>query len=421
MKITLVNTYDTRGGAAIACKRLREALTANRIETSMLVQEVSKDHPGIFTKNKGFIYTLQGRFRFYLDTFFFTLFEASSRFRFAFSAAITGTDISRHPLIRNADIIHLHWINQGFLSLRDIRKLTTLQKPVVWTLHDMWPFTGGCFHSGTCMNFTGKCGNCFFLKAPHENDLSHRVWKRKEEAFRKLDLHVVTCSNWLANRAKQSSLFGFRSVAVIPNPIDTSVFKPSDRAAARRQLELPQNKFIISMSAFKPLNEKKGFEYLRKALEKLVLSRPELKDNLLILVIGYVPGESPFTLPIEYRITSYIHNEEEMAAYYNASDLFILPSLEENLPNTIMEALACGVPALAFDTGGIKDLIDHQVNGYLAEFGSVEDLANGILWIKNAPGEQLARQARAKVLGNYTYEIVTRQYAALYKNLLQAQ
>jgi len=158
-----------------------------------------------------------------------------------------GRNISRHPLVQEADIIHLHWVNFGMLSIQNIRQLLDTGKPVYWTLHDMWAFTGGCHHSGNCMNFQQSCGNCQeFMKQPGENDLSHQRWTQKFNAFQAPNLHIITCSDWLKNRAASSSILKNQRIESIPNAINTELFKPAEKQNAKRFLGLNPDKNTFS-------------------------------------------------------------------------------------------------------------------------------------------------------------------------------
>jgi len=420
MKITLLNTYDSIGGAAIACKRLHHALTRYGEQSTMLVQGKKSTEKSIVEVGKNILGDKSALFRFALEKLFFYPFEKSRDSRFSFSLSNTGINLSGNASINQSDIIHLHWINQGFLSLKGIRKLFQLKKPIVWTLHDMWAFTGGCHHARNCENYKTECRNCPYLAIPNPTDLSYKIWNRKKTIFKEADLTIVTPSKWLAERAGESSLLAGKTIINIPNPIDINLFIPADKTATKKELGLPENKTIIAFAALITSHFYKGAEYLLNGLKYLAEKYPEHTNKFAILMLGNNKDKKELDLPFECITPGYISDEKLMIKYYQASDIFILPSLEENLPNTIMEAMSCGTPAIAFNVGGIPEMIDHEINGYLAAYKSVEDLVNGIIWLSedNIRYQALAKKAREKVVAQYSFEIIAKKYSDLYKNLL---
>jgi glycosyltransferase involved in cell wall biosynthesis len=345
--------------------------------------------------------------RFILERLAYLPFEKNKAVRFLFNPGKFGQDLSQHPLIQQADIIHLHWVNFGMLSIENIKQLLNTGKPIYWTLHDMWAFTGGCHHSGNCLNFQKACGNCEeFIKHPAENDLSHEIWKEKLSAFQRPNLHIITCSDWLKERAASSSILKNQPIQSIPNAIDTSFFKPADKQNAKQILGLDPSKKHILFVAMRVNAPKKGFSYLEKALKGLDSSTTEL------IVVGN--AQDLPELQLKAHIMGHISSPEKMIQIYQAADVFVTPSLEENLPNTIMEALACGTPCVGFAIGGIPEMIDHQVNGYVADYLSAEDLTKGLAWtLENAP-EQAARQ---KAESTYSEEIIGAKHVNYYKHV----
>ena len=350
----------------------------------------------------------------------FFIREKSKSVRFLFSIANTGEDISKHDLIKNSDIVHLHWINQGFLSLKSLKKIFKLNKPVVWTLHDMWAFTGGCHHSGSCEKYKTSCRNCPFLRFPWRNDLSHRLWKHKIKINKKADLTIVTCSEWLKKSAIESSILAGKKIISIPNPINTNIFVPTDKLSARKKFDLQENKKYLMFGAVNVNNYFKGFTYFKEALKLLVEQEPDMKNKIELVILGRSTPEVLKELPFKCTIIKKIDDEDTMCQLYNAVDVYVTPSLQENLPNTIMESFACGTPVVAFNIGGIPEMVDHKQNGYLAEYLSSNDLANGIRWtLFEANTEMLSKNARNKVLENYSEEIVANKYIGLYHELLK--
>ncbi len=414
MKVALVNTSDAVGGAAIAARRLSAALNSIGTEAKLLVRQKKQDS-SIGLSGSG----LMDLYRTVVDQAAFSLKEASKDVRFAFSVARMGQDISRNKHITEADVIHLHWINKGFLSIRNIESILSLGKPVVWTLHDMWAFTGGCHYSGSCTNYQQECGSCYFLKNPGPDDLSHNIWKRKAEAYRHGKLAFVTCSKWLRSIALESKLLGEMRVESIPNPIDTQLYQPILKEKARQTLGLPMDKKLMLFGAMNVADKRKGFTYLEQALKTLVSEHPEVVGKLELVVFGKFKVEPQLIKEIPVHFLGSMHSEEQIVATYNAADLFVLPSLEDNLPNTVMESLSCGTPVVAFDIGGLPQMVDHQQNGYLAGEKNASELAQGILWIlRNENGVNLSGNARNKVEANYGFEVIAKRYTALYNDLL---
>lgn len=421
MKVTLINTADAGGGAPAACMRLLRALRKKNPEARLLVQDKRSGNDAVTAVNTGFIGKLRKSFNFYAERIPFMLFnEMDKTVRFAFSTAATGTDISKEQVITDTDVFHLHWTNQGFLSLKDLQRLLRLNKPVVWTLHDMWAMTGGCHYAGECDHFEHHCGHCWMVKGKRAKDLSYYGWKHKNRLFERKDsITFVTCSHWLADMARKSSLLsGFR-IETIPNPIDSTVFKPGDKTALRKKWGVGNEKHIILFGAANIMDRRKGLVYLVEALELLKAQHAEA-DDIAMVIFGKNKAFDTSMLPFKAYELGIISSEAAIAEVYALADVFVSPALEDNLPNTIMEAMACAIPVVAFNTGGIPDLIDHQQNGYLAKFKSAADLADGLAYVlKHENKTQLGDAAREKVLEKFNDDVVASKYMAVYQSLIK--
>jgi glycosyltransferase involved in cell wall biosynthesis len=406
LNIVLLSYHNQNGGAGIACGRLAEALKKAGHQVNYLVQEKTGNDGSIELNNTPWKKALS-YIRFILERLTYLPFEKNKADRFLFNPGRFGQDLSQHPLIQQADIIHLHWVNFGMLSIQNIKQLLNTGKPVYWTLHDMWAFTGGCHHSGNCMNFQSECGNCeTFIKIPHVNDLSHQIWRDKMLAFQQHNLHIFTCSDWLKERAMKSSILKNQPIESIPNAIDTELFKPSEKEKAKHTLGLDPSKKHVLFVAMRVNAPKKGFHYLENALAGLDKSTTEL------IVVGN--AQDLPKLPLRTHKLGHISSPETMIQIYQAADVFVTPSLEENLPNTIMEAMACGTPCVGFNIGGIPEMIDHKLNGYVAEYQSTEDLTAGLIWtLANAP-EQAARQ---KAESSYAEAIIAAKHVKSYTHV----
>ena len=274
-----INTSDIQGGASRAAFRLNKALNKLKVNSKMLVQSKMGDDIHVKSVTETKIQKGLAKIRPYYDMLPLKLYK--NRHKFPFSVARTGINICKNKYVKEADLINLHWINAGFLSLKGIKKLNQLDKPIVWTLHDMWPFTGGCHYSGGCIKYENKCGQCPILNSSTDKDLTRRIWEKKKKYYKKLNLTIVTCSNWLAQCAKDSSLFNDLRIEVIPNSVDMNVFKPIKKEIARDILNLPKNKYLILFGAMSATSDKrKGFYYLNEALEKIKNDYPQIKDDI---------------------------------------------------------------------------------------------------------------------------------------------
>lgn len=418
MKVVHLSSSDLSGGASIASKRISNSLSLNGVDSNLLVQKKTSSDDRVQTTSNNFLSKLHYNLRIALDEGFIRLFTNQNRGRF--SNPFIGLDIINNHYVVSSDVINLHWINGGFLSLNALKNLGKLGKPLVWTLHDMWAFTGGCHYSLDCRKFTEACSNCPSLRFSGRKDTSHRIFNNKR-FFSELNLTVVTCSKWLKHEADKSILLGEKNVVNIPNPVDTDLYKPMDIKAARKKLGLSEDKIYILFGAMNLIDERKGFKYLLKSLHKLASDSPGTKEIIEILVFGKANNEMIKSIPYKCHYFGNIKTEEEVIACYNSADIFIAPSLQDNLPNTVVESLSCGTPVVSYNVGGLPDMIDHFENGYLAQSGSVEDLVNGINWYldKSANVNQIRNKARDKAVKNFSQHVVARQYKELYNSLIQ--
>lgn len=304
------------------------------------------------------------------------------------------------------DVLHLHWINKRFINLTELPK----NKPIVWTLHDSWPFTGVCHVPYDCRGYEKECGCCPMLCSNFANDLSREVWCGKAVAYKNLDLHIVTPSRWLADCARRSSLFRNVDIRVIPNGLDTEMFCPGDRESACKTLCLDATKKYVLYGAVNALtDENKGFRYLKNALEQTFWS-----EDVELIVIG-ANGKMPEMKNIKAHVFGYIGGEQLVAAY-RAAEVMVVPSLSENLSCAIMEALSCGTPVCCFNIGGNGDMVEHIVNGYLAKEKDGSDLALGIQECI-AHSAEWGATARESVVEKYAVDVVAKQYVELYKEI----
>ena len=417
---------SSSGGAFVAAQRLNDALNG--------LDGVSSEH-WVFDGGEGDFHLwantwIKKKWAFglhALEKLDFLRFEANKSIRFAFSHGRTGINISNWQAVKDADIIHLHWINKGFVSLNGLEDLLGLGKKIVWTCHDMWPFTGGCYHPRGCDNFTRECGNCQYLKQPSQSDLSSQVFKKKKRIFSNAGgrLQFVTPSAWLKNQADKSGivkdLIGIGDagvmpeIKVIPNPIDTDYFKPLDLKLVNSLENAP---FVLMFAAANLGNPAKGFAEFRSICNGLV----ELGfDDIMALVVGenrLANGDLGLNCPVTEL--GFISDAKQMRDAYWQADVYVTTSHEENLPTTIMESLSCGVPVAAFAVGGIPEMIspsgDHQT-GWLAEKLDVKSLIQGIasyIEMEASKRVKLQEASRNAAVVNYGSVSIAQRYLSLY-------
>ena len=379
MRILLVNTSERIGGAAVACNRLMFALKNNGIKTKMLVRDKQTDLHHVIQKKKGPL----GMWKFVWERIVIwanNLF--SKRNLFKVSIANTGYDITKFKEFQEADIIHLHWVNQGMISLRNIQQILKSGKPVVWTMHDMWECTGVCHHAYECDRYKTSCGHCMYLKSNSDDDLSHRIWKKKLEIFSAPNLHFVAVSNWLAGKCQESSLLGSKNVAVIPNTIAVDEFTFDRRHDA--DFEIPQDRKVMVMGAARLDDPVKGFPILLSAIKWMKTHKPQIADKLHLVLFGDIRDASLLLeIDIPFTYLGRIPTDRVKKLFANA-DLVLSSSFYETLPGTLIEGMAAGCVPVTFGNGGQGDIVEHMRTGYIARYKSHEDFACGIEWAINA-------------------------------------
>ena len=407
MRILIVNTSERTGGAAVAANRLMKALNNNGAKAKMLVRDKETETLTVVPLP----HSPRLRWHFLWERLvIFCRLHFSRQHLFEVDIANAGYDITKLPEFQEADVIHLHWVNQGMLSLKGIQKILQSGKPVVWTMHDIWPATALCHVTLGCQHFTSKCGNCRLLPGGgSSHDYSTTIWQRKQRMLADENIYFVACSHWLESEAKRSALLKGQKITSIPNPIDTRIYKRGNKQEARQRLGLPLDKKLILFASQRVTNVNKGMDYLIEACRQLQIS------DAAVVILGGHAEEVVSQLSLEAYPLGYVNDEQRIVDVYHAADVFVLPSLSENLPNTIMEAMACGVPCVGFKVGGIPEEIDHRRNGYVAEYRSAEDLARGIRWIlAEADYEELSKNAVQKVVQNYSQQSVASKYLDVY-------
>lgn len=411
----LLSTDDAGGGAARAAYRLFKGLRDCGTDARMLVaRKASRDPLVVAPAGKlGKLLVRYGR-------------PGIERLRGGaavrdphalFSPARLSGPAVRMAAAEKPDIVHLHWINAGWIRPEDVARFG---RPVVWTLHDMWPFTGGCHYSDGCRRFEAVCGDCPQRRRPGPNDLSARLWRRKRRAWPDGAITVVSPSRWLADKARESSLFRDQRIEVIPNGLDLTVFQPRPKAMARAAFGLPSDrKVLLFGSAMALADPRKGFDLLEAALASLAAGQCAWRDRLVIAMLGHGGVEAARLRGFDVHHLGFLNDDVALAMAYAAADVTVLPSRQENLANLLSESLACGVPCVGFRIGGNGDLIAHRKNGYLAEPLDFNELAAGISFVLEDEDRHraLSDAARRTAIEIVDIKSVAGRYSALYEEL----
>ncbi len=400
MKVLLVSTSDMVGGGAIAAFRLMEALNNNGVKAKMLVRDKLSSSvtvaqtgtiiPKVLERLQIMSY-LKGK-----------LWQADT--------ADFGFDITRTEEYEEADIIHLHWINQGMVSLSCLKKMIKDGKKIVWTLHDEWPYLGICHYKGDCQET--ECRQCPLLPG----NIAHKHYLQKQNIYKKGNITFVGCSQWITDRAKQA--LPDAEVVHINNCVPHNIFRHIDQMEARKKLDLPLDNKIILFCSQNLNDERKGFAFLQQALEKFTIHNSQfiIQGPQSMAMDSHSPkggeGGGLMTICIG-KGGRYISSPEEMAMMYAAADVFVTPSLQDNLPNTIAEAMSCGTPCVGFNVGGIPEMIDHLQNGYVAQYKDVNDLAEGIQYVL---AHDMREAALHKAASAYGETHVAQKYINVYES-----
>lgn len=436
MKVLFINTNDISGGAARAAMRIMRGVQQSGVDAQMFVKDKYSKSSDVIPLS-----TFAPSSNWLFNIFKWVILKFKNRYQMfkwhpykrtrqnVFMSDLRYTDIHGALQKLDYDIVHLHWINNRFL---DIRELAKIHKPIVWTLHDSWPFCGLCHYFIDCERYQTHCGACPTLGSYKEKDLAYEIFEKKLAAYKDLNLHIVTPSRWLGDCAKKSALLGRFPIHVIPNCLDTDLFRPLSSAEILTIAERQQNAVVsrvlreatekrlakpsILFGAMNAANDRiKGFASLLSALQ--ILDAQGFEAHLV--VFGANAQELPMTFQnIDVTFVGYIHDSSVLTALYNIANVMVVPSYSEVFGQTASEAMSCGTPVVAFRCTGIQDVVEDGC-GYLAEPYSSEDLANGIRYcIEHNKDNILGKNAREKVMNNYTIRMVSEQYKQLYQSLI---
>ena len=401
MKIVQIQIFTEYTGRAAL--RLHRAFLKNEINSTIISLHPAKNDD-LHVKQKGKWSTKIVK----LDNILKSYIVKNTIPRFGpFSYPILGSDISEMDEIKQADIIYVHWALGGFLNLSSFAKLAELGKPVIFFMHDMWNITGGCHHSFSCEKYKSHCYDCQVFSTHKEKDLSYKGFEKKNKFYSEFaNLYFISPSKWLYDCAKQSALIKTKPIFHIPNILDHTFYKPLDKATSKKAFNIDINKKVIGFGAMSIDSPFKGWEYLLEAL-KILYRDSEFSDiSVLIFGSGY-KKEIDDQIPFKTIFTGHLDDEYSTLLVYNAADVFIAPSLADNLPTTVLESLSCGTPVVGFNVGGIPDMIDHKKNGYLSKYKDAEDITIGIKFCLN-------NNIKGYNLAQFDTEFIIKQHISLW-------
>ena len=414
MKVLHVSTSDINGGAARGTYWMHTALKRAGIDSHMLVAEkyTSDDTvigPSGITGSQKILNGIRQTVEYW------PLKRYPHKSPGLFSPAIYPNPVIKQIKQIKPDIINLHWVGLGLLRPEQLKTFT---QPIVWTLRDMWSFTGGCCYTAGCTRYQQQCGRCPMLGSDQENDLSRKVWQRKHLAWQGLNLTLVPISQWLADCASKSSLLHHYPAQVIPNAVDTDIFRPIDKKAARDILQLPQHDKLILFGALSATTDKrKGFNYLVAAIKQL-----KTDDSLPLRAVIFGAEKSTVSMPLDipHTVLGRLNDDITLTLAYSAADVMVVPSIQEAFGKTAIEAMACGTPVVCFDATGLRDIVEHRHTGYRAECFNDSDLADGILWTLENPerNAKLSDNARKRTEALFSSPVQADSYIKLYQEIL---
>jgi len=422
MKILQISTYDIRGGAARAAYRLHRGLHEIGQDCRMLVRykESQNDTVVLVDAKEGSEKPNEVLFLsniiqpYYINS---NLTESSNTL---FSLSYPGYDLSELPVVQSADIVNLHWVAQ-YQSLITIHKLFSLGKPVVWTLHDQRAFTGGCHYSAGCEKYQSDCFECPQLGDDPFN-LPSAILKDKLEIFKNADLTIVTPSRWMASCARKSKLFKGLQIKVIPNSLETNVYTPLPKPEAKKEIGISPQAVTMLFGAIDGSEKRKGFFELVRAI-KFCLNEDSIQkllhDDKIRLICFGKPSHELNSIGIPFATLGHLDSDEKIRRAYSAADMFLLPSLEDNLPNTILESMSCGTPVVAFDVGGLPEMVTNGVTGQLVPLSDTRKMSETIIDLIQKPDlrESMGKEGRKIAEKEYSLSVQAERYSDLYEEL----
>jgi glycosyltransferase involved in cell wall biosynthesis len=419
LKIVHVSTTDISGGAARSAYRLHKSLLDQGHDSTVFVAHRHSNDPSVtaFMPSGDPSKRLVRLFRRgvaalrsqYFKNAKLPIYEVFSDDRSQYGAEVLE-QMGRY------EVINLHWI-AGFIDYKSFFKKITKKSRIVWRLSDLNAFTGGCHYDNGCGRYKTGCGACPQLNSQRSRDLSFQIWQRKKTLFSLLNprqLHIVAQSYWMAKEVSTSPLLYDFPVTVIPNGCDTSIFSPRDRLEARAAFEIPQDALVVLFVADSIVrSRRKGLELLSK-----VLSGLRGMGNLYLVSLGKIVPSLQVDVP--HLHLGHISNDRLLSLVYSAADVYAIPSIQDNFPNTVLESLSCGTPVVGFDVGGIPDMVRPGITGLLAKSGDVDALRYEIVNLlqDSAKRAEMSTNCRSIAVKEYAIEIQTKRYVELYREIL---
>lgn len=402
MKVLHISAASEFTGAGKATLLTHEELLNKGIDTKVLFQKSNLKEIGVYSFHRGNLFLKSRRF-------IFTSFDRLILFfypkrKFFFSPGYFGVGLKKHFLIEWADIVHIHWSNQGFINIREIQ---SWKKPVVWTLRDMWAFTGGCHQSFSCDRYTMRCGHCVALGSVSDRDLSRKMLEIKLATYKELSIKWVAISSWILRQAMNSYVLGTFKIELIHSGVSSESFKVLDKVSLRAKYGFNNYDKIVLIGAGNLRSEYKGFQFVKDVL-------CEVDQNIFVLTFGADTFRAN-EVPQVAKHFGFVEGEI-LIELYNLSDFFFAPSVAEAMGKTILEAQFCGVPVLCFNNTGPADIVEHMSTGYLADFKSLEDLKLGfdLLMMNDWDSDYI----RKRSIGLFDISLVADKYINLYQTLL---
>ena len=418
MRITHISTADNRGGGARSAYRLHRALIMQGIDSRLYVKNkyTADDSVSVFAPSISYLKRTWFRIRRRWETGDVGYLTTKASIHVGFAPAKSPVGLAPLGQLPSADVVNLHWV-AGFWDFRLLAHLHERCKAVVWRLSDMNPFTGGCFYDNHCGRFTEECGCCPCLQSNKKCDLSRRSLQLKKRVIAALPrdfLSIVAQSRWLEERIKASAIFGSLPVVRIPNGIDTNKFRPRNVGEARAKFGLKQDHAVILFVAQSLSNPAKGGSFFVEAVRRLSASY-----NAPITVMALGNGNLPRIDNVS-TVHMNFEDDEKLACAYSAADVFVITSLQDNLPNTVMESMSCGTPVVGFYVGGVPDMVVDGETGFLAPARDTALLAQRIKEIISDSGLRtcFSIKGREHIIENFSLERQTKSYINLYESLL---
>lgn len=414
IRILHLATLET-GGAGVAAYRLHQGLCQiGESSTMFVLHKASKDSSVYWIhgmQNAGGKSQAVSLWPHLLQQWEETLQRFPDRSQSLCFFSTPDSNIALEQQVKDFDIINMHWV----AGLVDIRRMPEMfaGKKLFWTLHDMNPFTGGCHYAQDCTRYETGCHDCPQL-GPGPEDIVRNIWNIKHESYRKLDLTIVTPSKWLSDCSQKSALFRRFPHRVIPYGLDLDDYFPIDRSLARKKLGLSEHAKIILFGASSIADYRKGFDLFINAIEHLQCLANKMK--IVLVAFGQSSDLSHINSPYPLYALGHLNTASDLRTAYSAADVFVIPTREDNLPNTVLESMACGTPVVGFDLGGLPDMVIHRKTGYLAPFPDIEEMAHGIHWILKNKNIKFQRFCRQHVERHYALTRQANDYMSLYRS-----